>query len=85
MYSLIVLGDIPGTNIQITFLGWLWFMTLLAIAVMAASHYHLFQHILHRAKNLQQDLPSSQLGQPVSETGHTVEALPGDTAFPATG
>lgn len=39
MYSFLVLGLIPGTNIQISFWAWLVLMALLAVAFKRYKHY----------------------------------------------
>ncbi len=44
MYSFLVLGIIPGTNIQITFKGWIY---ILVTALMSVA---LFEALIHSPK-----------------------------------
>lgn len=46
MYSFIVLGIIPGTNLQITFIGWLITAEVLALTILIhkLSTRHFFLH-----------------------------------------
>ncbi|HTB48962.1 MAG TPA: hypothetical protein VK712_02675 [Verrucomicrobiae bacterium] len=62
MYSFFVLGIIPGTNIEISFVAWL-IMTpvLLAAAIIIRPYLQLHRFVALGKQSLRQPLPASQL------------------------
>jgi len=60
MYAFLVLGLIPGTNIQISFQAWLGIMAGLPF-VAALIWPHLRQHLAAESIALRQPLHASQL------------------------
>jgi len=61
MYTFLVLGLIPGTNVQITFQAWLAIMAVLPfVAILAKSPVHRLLE-LGKAAEPRLPLPASQL------------------------
>lgn len=61
MLSLLMLGIIPGTNIQISFEAWLVAMLLITFVTLAIfTHRRLISQLLHALKSLRQAAQSSQ-------------------------
>jgi len=61
MYDIILLGQIPGTNIRISFLAWLYIFSFLIIASLITWAY-LQRHRLANTSFYQRSvLPASQL------------------------
>jgi hypothetical protein len=66
MYSFLVLGQIPGTNLQISFQAWLVMLACLPLLVLAFALLHrLRQSAQFQALALRQPLNASQLHQQV--------------------
>jgi hypothetical protein len=61
MYSLLVLGIIPGTNIQISFQVWLQFASVLTGVVMATVFLRVHRASLSRMLHTRTPLHASQL------------------------
>lgn len=61
MYSLLVLGIIPGTNIQISFQVWLQFASILAGVVMATVLLRVHRASLSQMLKTRTTLHASQL------------------------
>jgi hypothetical protein len=57
MYSLLVLGLIPGTNIQLSFWAWLIIMPLLAVLGLLLKPY--IRHLVEWGKAVPPRLPLS--------------------------
>lgn len=57
MYNFLVLGLVPGTNIQITFKAWLYALTLGLLAYLLVS----YRHQTIEQVSLRQPLPASRL------------------------
>ncbi len=65
MYSFIVLGIIPGTNIRITFGAWLQFAVLIFAAVVTLKIYRKIKPMLLKLEPVRIPLHASQLHQRV--------------------
>jgi hypothetical protein len=64
MYSFLVLGFIPGTNIQISFVAWLVMLVGSPLAVLAFALRHRLQRAARlQALSLRRPLYASQLHQ----------------------
>ncbi len=64
MYTFLVLGQIPGTNIQISFQVWLVILAGLVLAVMAFTlSLRVRRAFKRQAMRLRQPLSASQLHQ----------------------
>lgn len=61
MYSLLVLGIVPGTNIQITFQGWLSLFGSLVVAAALAQYYRQNLALQQAAARVRVPLHASQL------------------------
>lgn len=51
MIQFLVLGQVPGTHFQITFM---WFQLLLVLASLAATYYLVYVRGLHNVKHMQE-------------------------------
>jgi hypothetical protein len=76
MYSLLVLGFIPGTNIQISFTTWLWSFALVAVSFTLQLKW---QNRTAVVVTPRPTLYASQLHQRARSIHRTVAALPADT------